>query len=126
MAGILMPFSRGTDGTLLLDQRKVLVDQGMEHCVGRSYQAVCTKNMVFQNWKFFGDWTIDTLPIYPLKFHGDEETRTSLISELTERGHRWKEVVTAVPPLCRMHTGVALPYRGSSLASGFGDMYSNM
>jgi hypothetical protein len=70
---------------------------------------------------FSGTWKIRTLPVYPLKHFGDDAAQVELLSKIKERGHRWSKLVSAKPPLCRMHKGPALTYKDSSLGSGFGD-----
>jgi hypothetical protein len=70
---------------------------------------------------FSGTWKIKTLPAYPLKYFGDDAAQVELLSKIKERGHRWSKLVSAKPPLCRMHKGPALTYTDSSLGSGFGD-----
>jgi hypothetical protein len=68
---------------------------------------------------FSGTWKIKTLPIYPLKYFGDDAAQAELLSKIKERGHRWSKLVSAKPPLCRMHKGPALTYKDSYLESGF-------
>jgi hypothetical protein len=70
---------------------------------------------------FSGTWKIKTLPVYPLKHFGDDVAQVELLSKIKERGHRWSKLVSAKPPLCRMHKGPALTYKDNSLGFGFGD-----
>jgi hypothetical protein len=56
---------------------------------------------------FDGSRPIDTLPVFPLDFFGDESSRNTLTRSLIERGHRWHQLMSE-KPTCWVHQGVSV------------------
>lgn len=67
---------------------------------------------------FSGSRRVTDLDCYPLKFYkdGDQEAIDKLLSQLTQRGHLWKELVSQ-PPACMYHYGPAVEIKKDALGT---------